>query len=452
MYFKDLGLDPRLLKKIDHLGFDKATEIQQVSIPMAITGRDILASSKTGSGKTLAFLLPAMQRMYRNKPFTRRDPRVLILTPTRELAKQVFAQLRTLNAGTRYDGALIVGGENFNDQVKAFQKDPMFVVATPGRLADHLEHRSTHLDGLEMLILDEADRMLDLGFETHLRRIHEAAHHRGRQTMMFSATLDHVDVVSIADDMLKNPKCLTVDQGSTTHSDITQRFILCDNLTHKEALLHRILETEDHNQVIIFTATRQDTDRLTALLNEKRLKAVALSGNLNQNQRNTIMSQFERDCYKILVTTDVASRGLDIERVSHVINFDLPKHAEEYVHRVGRTGRAGNKGDAISLVGPKDWRSFKNIEAFLKQKMDFTVLDGLKAKFQGLKPAKKSAPKKVNTKKAVSDQNSTKQAPSKVRNLDRRFYQNTAVGDDVFMVKKKRSDVIDSGDDEEFNG
>ena len=183
MQFKDLGLDPRLLKKINHLGFNRATEIQQVAVPVAIAGKDVLASSKTGSGKTLAFLLPAMQRMYRSKPFTRRDPRVLILTPTRELAKQVYAQLRTLNAGTPYDGALVVGGENFNDQVKAFRNDPMFVVATPGRLADHLEHRSTHLDGLEMLILDEADRMLDLGFETQLRRIHQAANHRRRQTL-----------------------------------------------------------------------------------------------------------------------------------------------------------------------------------------------------------------------------------------------------------------------------
>lgn len=147
------------------MAFDQATEIQRTAIPVAILGKDILASSKTGSGKTLAFLLPAMQRMYRSKPFTRRDPRVLILTPTRELAKQVFAQLKPLNAGTPYDAALIVGGENFNDQVKALRKDPMFVVATPGRLADHLEHRSTYLDGLEMLILDEADRMLDLGFE-----------------------------------------------------------------------------------------------------------------------------------------------------------------------------------------------------------------------------------------------------------------------------------------------
>jgi superfamily II DNA/RNA helicase len=446
LHFKDLGLDPRLLKKLTHLGFDRATEIQRTAVPVAIMGKDVLASSKTGSGKTLAFLLPAMQRMYRGKPFTRRDQRVLILTPTRELAKQVFAQLRTLNAGTPYDGALIVGGENFNDQVKEFRKDPMFVVATPGRFADHLEHRSTSLDGLEMLILDEADRMLDLGFAPQLRRIHELANHRRRQTLMFSATMDNEDVIEMASEMLNAPKRLSVGNSNEEHTDITQRFYLCDHLDHKQALLDKVLETEDYNQVIIFTATRADTDRLTAELNERKLKAVALSGNLNQNQRNSIMSQFERVCHKILVTTDVASRGLDIDGVSHVINFDMPKHAEEYVHRVGRTGRAGNKGDAISLVGPKDWKSFKSVEAYLQQSITFSVLEGLEGKFKGLKPA----PKKKFTKKKPTDQKASaakkSTAPKAKKKVDKRFYDNVAVGENVFKPKKKRNVDVSNDD------
>ncbi|UXI04030.1 DEAD/DEAH box helicase [Photobacterium sp. TY1-4] len=438
MHFKDLGLDQRLLKKLHHLAFDKPTEIQRTAIPVAILGKDVLASSKTGSGKTLAFLLPAMQRMYRSKPFSKRDPRVVVLTPTRELAKQVFAQLRTLNAGTPYDGALIVGGENFNDQVKELRKDPMFVIATPGRLADHLEHRSTYLDGLEMLILDEADRMLDLGFEAQLRRIHEAASHRRRQTMMFSATLDHADVQDIAADMLNAPKRISIGHGAEEHTDITQRFLLCDHLDHKQALLDKLLEIEDYNQVIIFTATREDTDRLTTMLNERKLKAVALSGNMTQTQRNSIMSQFERDCHKILVTTDVASRGLDIDRVSHVINFDMPKHAEEYVHRIGRTGRAGNKGDAISLVGPKDWKSFKNVEAFLQQSITFSAIEGLEGKFKGLKPAPKHK-KKPQQKKSAAKPAAKKQTDSKaVKPRDKRFYNNVAVGENVFVPKKKK--------------
>ncbi|SMY33916.1 ATP-dependent RNA helicase RhlE [Photobacterium malacitanum] len=445
MHFKDLGLDPRLLKKLNHLAFDRATEIQQTAVPVAIAGKDILASSKTGSGKTLAFLLPAMQRMYRSKPFTRRDPRVLILTPTRELAKQIFAQLRTLNAGTPYDGTLIVGGENFNDQVKALRNDPMFVVATPGRFADHLEHRSTHLDGLEMLILDEADRMLDLGFEPQLRRINEAANHRRRQTLMFSATMDHVDVLDMASEMLDNPKRISIGHSAEEHTDITQRFILCDHLDHKQALLDKVLEVENYNQVIIFTATRADTDRLTAELNERKLKAVALSGNLNQTQRNSIMSQFERNCHKILVTTDIASRGLDIDSVSLVINFDMPKHAEEYVHRVGRTGRAGNKGDAVSLVGPKDWKSFKAVEAFLKQKIEFSTIEGLVGKFKGLKPAPKKKFVKKTTAKTTAAAKQT-HAPKAKKRVDKRFYENQAVGNDVFIPKKKRNTDVSQDD------
>ena len=412
MHFKDLGLDARLLNKLNHLAFDRATEIQQTAVPVAIAGKDILASSKTGSGKTLAFLLPAMQRMYRGKPFTRRDPRVLILTPTRELAKQIFAQLRTLNAGTPYDATLIVGGENFNDQVKALRNDPMFVVATPGRFADHLEHRSTHLDGLEMLILDEADRMLDLGFEPQLRRINEAANHRRRQTLMFSATMDHVDVMSIASEMLDMPKRISIGHSAEEHTDITQRFILCDHLDHKQALLDKVLEVEDYNQVIIFTATRADTDRLTAELNERKLKAVALSGNLSQTQRNSIMSQFERNCHKILVTTDIASRGLDIDSVSLVINFDMPRTAEVYLHRIGRTARAGKKGTAIALVEAHDQSMMERISRYMQEEVQERFIHGLRPKTKKSNTAKKK--KKVDKKvKEAKAKKKIKQAAKK---------------------------------------
>ena len=378
MHFKDLGLDNRLLKNLKHYDFKKATEIQSKAIPVAIAGKDLLASSKTGSGKTLAFVLPMIHKALKTKAFSAKDPRGVILAPTRELAKQVYGELRSMLGGLSYEATLILGGENFNDQVKALRKYPRFIVATPGRLADHLEHRSLFLDGVETLILDEADRMLDLGFAPELRRIANAAKHRRRQTLMFSATLDHAEVNGIANEMLDAPKRISVGVSNEQHLDITQKFYLCDHLDHKEAILDRVIEEAEYRQVMIFTATRADTDRLTDKLNEKKLKAVALSGNLNQTQRNAIMSQFERAVYKILVTTDVASRGIDIPNVSHVINFDMPKHTEEYVHRVGRTGRAGNKGDAISLVGPKDWDSFKRVELYLQQDLTFSVLEGSK--------------------------------------------------------------------------
>jgi superfamily II DNA/RNA helicase len=437
LQFKELGLDNRLLKNLNHYGFKQATDIQRQAIPVAVAGKDLLASSKTGSGKTLAFVLPMLHKALKTKAFSARDPRAVILAPTRELAKQVYGELRSMLGGLSYTATLVLGGENFNDQVKALRRYPKFIVATPGRLADHLEHRSLFLDSLDTLILDEADRMLDLGFAPELRRIHNAAKHRRRQTLMFSATLDHAEVNDIAVEMLNDAKRISVGGANEEHKDITQSFYLCDHLDHKEAILNRLLEEAEYKQVIIFTATRADTDRLTKELNEKKLKAVALSGNLNQTQRNTIMSQFERAVFKILVTTDVASRGLDIANVTHVINFDMPKHTEEYVHRVGRTGRAGNKGTAISLVGPKDWDSFKRVEAFLQQSIEFSVLDGLKGKFKGLKP------RKPNVKKGDAAKNKRQQAKKKVTRKkpaqrDKSFYQNVSVGDDVFIPKKKK--------------
>ncbi|MCF7485293.1 MULTISPECIES: DEAD/DEAH box helicase [Vibrio] len=441
MHFKDLGLDNRLLKNLKHYDFKKATEIQSKAIPVAIAGKDLLASSKTGSGKTLAFVLPMIHKALKTKAFSAKDPRGVILAPTRELAKQVYGELRSMLGGLSYEATLILGGENFNDQVKALRKYPRFIVATPGRLADHLEHRSLFLDGVETLILDEADRMLDLGFAPELRRIANAAKHRRRQTLMFSATLDHAEVNGIANEMLDAPKRISVGVSNEQHLDITQKFYLCDHLDHKEAILDRVIEEAEYRQVMIFTATRADTDRLTDKLNEKKLKAVALSGNLNQTQRNAIMSQFERAVYKILVTTDVASRGIDIPNVSHVINFDMPKHTEEYVHRVGRTGRAGNKGDAISLVGPKDWDSFKRVELYLQQDLTFSVLDGLKGKFKGIKPRKPAFAKGGPAKKKTSTQ--VKKTPKKPVKRDKSFHQNVAVGDTVFIPKKKVAPKVD---------
>ncbi|WP_394245002.1 DEAD/DEAH box helicase [Vibrio astriarenae] len=442
MQFKDLGLDNRLLKTLNHYDFRKPTDIQKQAVPVAIAGKDLLASSKTGSGKTLAFVLPMLHKALKSKAFSAKDPRAVILAPTRELAKQVYGELRSMLAGLSYEATLILGGENFNDQVKALRKYPKFIVATPGRLADHLEHRSLFLDGLDTLVLDEADRMLDLGFAPELRRIHKAAKHRRRQTLMFSATLDHAEVNDIASEMLNAPKRIAIGVSNEEHKDINQRFYLCDHLDHKEAILNRVLEEAEYKQLIIFTATRDDTERLCAKLNEKKLKAVALSGNLNQTQRNTIMSQFERAVFKILVTTDVASRGLDIANVTHVINFDMPKHTEEYVHRVGRTGRAGNKGDAISLVGPKDWASFKRIETYLQQDLAFSELEGLKGKFKGIKPRKPDfrGKKADNTKAKASKKPAQKKKPVK---RDKSFYKHVAVGDAVFVPKKKVAPKVD---------
>ncbi|QBY03283.1 DEAD/DEAH box helicase [Thalassotalea sp. HSM 43] len=443
MAFEQFKLDQRLLKAVNHLGFEKPTDIQLQAIPAAMQGNDLIASSKTGSGKTLAFLLPAVQRLIRQRALSKKDPRVLILAPTRELAKQVFMQLRTVTAGTRFKSALILGGENFNDQVKVLDKYPDIVVATPGRLADHLAKGLFYLNGLELLILDEADRMLDMGFAEQLKQINLAADHRKRQTLMFSATLDHEQINIFANDLLKNPKRIAIGAITSEHKDINQRLVLADHLDHKQALLEHFLQHENYQQVIIFTATRSDTERLAEVLNKQQLDAIGLSGELKQSERNRIMESFAKGQHKILVTTDLASRGLDLTNVSHVFNFDMPKHPEEYVHRIGRTGRAGAKGDAISFVGPKDWYSYLNVKAFLQQDMPFISVEGLTAKFTGLKP-KKTVSKKAPSKKAQDAKVVKKKAPKvkkKVTFVDEGFA-------DLPMTKKKVGKLVDRDEEE----
>jgi len=435
---------------VKHLGFEQPTEIQQQAIPAAMAGHDLIASSKTGSGKTLAFIIPAMQRLSKNRALSKRDPRVVILTPTRELAKQVFTQLRLFTAGSQFKAVLVLGGENFNDQVKSLEKDPHFIVATPGRLADHLSQGHFYLNGLELLILDEADRMLDLGFAKQLEQINKAADHRKRQTLMFSATLEHAQVNDFALELLKKPKRIAIGSAHTEHKDITKRFYLCDHLDHKQALLEHFLKIETYQQVIIFTATRSDTERLSKVLTELGLSTTALSGDLNQGQRNQIMDAFSKGQHKILVTTDLASRGLDLVNVSHVINFDMPKHTEEFVHRIGRTGRAGSTGDAISFVGPKDWLSFKNIEAFLQQKIKFDVVNELKAKFSGLKP-KKAKTNKNNDKKTPVK--ATKQ-PKKNQKATKKTFHTAQDAGDLPVLRRKivlSPDQIEHTDIEEID-
>lgn len=436
LLFSEFELDSRLMKSFSHFGFEQATEIQARAIPEAMAGKDLLASSKTGSGKTLAYLLPAIHRLYTRKSLSKRDPRVLILVPTRELAKQVFSTLRTLIAGSRFSSVLILGGENFNDQHKDFQKDPHFVVATPGRMADHLKQRHVFLDGLELLILDEADRMLDLGFSQDLKAIDQAASHRRRQTLFFSATLDDAEVNDIAQDLLREPARVAVGHGIDEHQDISQHVYLCDHLDHKQALLQHFLESFEIKQAIIFTATKQDTVRLAELLAGWGVDAESLNGDMTQSARSKVMEAFSRGKFKVLVSTDLASRGLDVASVSHVFNFDLPKPAEEFVHRTGRTGRAGFKGDAVSLVGPKDWFNFKEIEAYLKRTLPLDTVSGLEPTFNGIAPKRAQQKQKNKPEKDKKPKQTTKPKRSSGRKKVV-FHENDQQGFEPFKLPAK---------------
>lgn len=392
MRFEELSLNKRLLEAVGHWGFTETTPIQEQAIPLILAGHDVAASSKTGSGKTLAFLLPMVQKLATSRGLSRRSPRAVILTPTRELAKQVYGQLRLLIANSPLKAALILGGENFNDQAKQLQRIPQILVGTPGRIANHLSEKTLFLDGVEMLILDEADRMLDLGFVKELQQIADAANHRLRQSLMFSATLGHTHFEELAEELLNDPSRITVGQEFSPHEDIELGFVLCDHLDHKQNVLRFILKNQSYQQAIVFTATRDDTQRLATLIAAEGIKTAALSGELSQSERNGIMDSFSRGHFSVLFTTDIASRGLDLQQLSLVINFDMPKAAQEFIHRVGRTGRAGVKGTAISLISAKDWISFLAVQNMLQLKPEFIEFPGLKGSFAGLKKSKPRDP------------------------------------------------------------
>lgn len=400
MLISDLPVHHTLIKRLEEKSFTELTQVQEKTILPAVLGKDIIASSKTGSGKTLAFLIPALHRLLTQKALSRQDPRVLILAPTRELAKQVFGETKALCQKSSLTTALIVGGDNYNDQTKVLRRKPLIVVGTPGRIADHLEDKSFFINGLEMLIFDEADRMMDLGFATAIAQINEQANHRKRQTMMFSATMDHIELNHAVSRILKAPVRVSIDNASAVHVDIEQTMYLADYPDHKDKMLSEELQSKGYDQAIVFTATREDTERLAAFLSlSNSITALALRGDYLQSKRSQIMNDFSRGQFDILVTTDVASRGLDLSKVGLVINYDLPKFAEEYIHRIGRTGRAGKQGKALSFVGKRDWKSYLSIKQLLDYELIPLKHPTLPAKFNGIKTPQTVAKTKSDAQK-----------------------------------------------------
>ncbi len=431
MHISDLPVHHNIIKRLSDKGITELTEIQQQTILPAIQGKDVIASSKTGSGKTFAYLIPAINRLLKDKPLSKKDPRAVILAPTRELAKQVFLETKNLTSKLSLQCALIVGGENYNDQTKVLRRNPHIVIGTAGRVADHLEDKSFFLNGLELLIIDEADRMLDLGFSGALNHINDAADHRKRQTMLFSATLDNVELAAMTQKLTKAAVRVAVGKATAVHSDIQQQCFFADHVEHKDNLLLTCLKQTDYDQAVVFCATREDTVRLADQLNAAHLEAIALSGDLLQSQRANIMSEFGRGRHSILVTTDVASRGLDLVKVGLVVNFDLPKQPDEYIHRIGRTGRAGRQGNAISFIGPRDWNSFTALKAQLDYPLACEAHPTLPASFTGFierKPKKKKATHQTKP----SGSAPTKPMSAKTKRVD------TMTGEDVGMLPVKR--------------
>jgi ATP-dependent RNA helicase RhlE len=390
MSFDTLGLTPELLRAVADQGYTEPTPVQREAIPFVLAGRDLLAGAQTGTGKTAAFVLPLLQRLNGARtpgwngapgpdaPHDRRNgPRppiqALVLTPTRELALQVEQSVRTYGAHRWIRSVAIYGGVGFEPQARALRAGPGIVVATPGRLLDHAGQGTIDLSHVEVLILDEADRMLDMGFIRDIRRIIELLPHE-RQNLMFSATFSN-DIRSLANGILRNPAMVQVTPRNTPTALVTQIAHSVDRERKRELLSH-LIRTGRIEQALVFTRTKHGANRLAEQLVRDGIKATAIHGNKSQGQRVRALDDFKAGRANILVATEVASRGLDIEELPHVVNFELPMVAEDYVHRIGRTGRAGSTGDAISLVCVDEAPLLRDIERLLGRPIPSEVIPG----------------------------------------------------------------------------
>ncbi|MDD2932512.1 MAG: DEAD/DEAH box helicase [Methylotenera sp.] len=378
MSFESFNLDSTILRAIEESGYTTPTAIQSQAIPVVTAGHDLMASAQTGTGKTAAFMLPALNLLATPHELKSRGPRILVLVPTRELATQVNEAARKYGKYIRARTVSIVGGMPYPLQNKLLSQPLDILVATPGRLLDHMERGRIDLSRLQMLILDEADRMLDMGFLPDVERICEQLTAE-RQTLLFSATLDG-DIARIARQILKNPKTIQVATQKEKHANIEQRLHYVDDMTHKNKLLEHLLIAPEVNQVIIFTSTKRHCDVLAEDLYAAGHKTAALHGDMTQGARNRTLTKLRQGDVKVLVATDVAARGIDINGISHVINYDLPKFAEDYVHRIGRTGRAGKTGIAISFASNMDRHILRKIEQFTGNRMEPGVVEGFEPK------------------------------------------------------------------------
>ncbi|HEY0665774.1 MAG TPA: DEAD/DEAH box helicase [Gallionella sp.] len=380
MSFANLNLNANILKAIADTGYTEPTAIQAQAIPVVMEGHDLMASAQTGTGKTAAFILPALNRLATPSAKPGKGPRVLVLTPTRELAQQVCDAATKYGKSMRFKIISILGGMPYPVQNRLLSSHVDILVATPGRLIDHLERGRIDFSRLEMLILDEADRMLDMGFVEAVEQI-AAATPKTRQTLLFSATLEGV-VGSLASRLLKDPMKISVAAAKDKHENIEQRMMFADDVAHKNRLLSHLLTDADLNQAIIFTATKRDADSIADQLSAQGHSVSALHGDMSQRERNRTLLNLRNGNLRLLVATDVAARGIDVAGISHVINFDLPKQAEDYVHRIGRTGRGGASGIAISFASNRDAQLLKRIERYTEQSIKMHTIAGLEPKYK----------------------------------------------------------------------
>lgn len=377
MHFTDLGLKAELLRAVSEQGYDTPTPIQQKAIPAVMAGHDLMASAQTGTGKTAGFTLPILHRLASgpNDRLTRitKTPRVLVLTPTRELAIQVEESVRTYGKHLSVNSLAVFGGVGINPQIASLRRGVDVLVATPGRLLDHVQQRTVDLSKIEIFVLDEADRMLDMGFIRDIRKV-IALLPKQRQSLMFSATFSP-EIRELASGLLNNPVSVDVAPRNTAAETVTQRVIETNREQKKDLLLH-LFATRGWHQVLIFARTKHGADALARHLEKAGIKSAALHGNKSQGARTRALTDFKEGKLVALVATDIAARGIDIDALPHVINYELPNIAEDYVHRIGRTGRAGMEGDALSLVCHDERAFLRDIEKLIKRNLERVVVEG----------------------------------------------------------------------------
>ena len=377
MTFEELGLLPELLKAVAEAGYTEPTPIQAQAIPVVLEGKDVMGGAQTGTGKTAGFVLPLLQRLARhasNSPSPARHPvRALILTPTRELAMQVHESVQTYGKYVPLRDLVVYGGVDIKPQTEALRRGVEIVVATPGRLLDHVEQKSVGFNFVEVLVLDEADRMLDMGFIPDIKRI-LAMLPKERQSLLFSATFSE-EIKKLADSMLRAPVLIEVARRNALTDTVTHRIhpVAQDD---KRALLAHLLKRSNASQVLVFVGTKFGASRLAHYLERQGINATAIHGDKSQQQRTEALEAFKSGTVRVLVATDVAARGLDIDDLPHVINYELPHVPEDYVHRIGRTGRAGKEGDATSLVCAEERGKLAEIEKLIKRQIEQVVIEG----------------------------------------------------------------------------
>ena len=377
MHFSDLGLKAEIQRAVAEQGYDTPTPIQQQAIPAVLAGHDLMATAQTGTGKTAGFTLPILHRLASgpNDRLTRiaKTPRVLVLTPTRELAIQVEESVRTYGKHLPINSLAVFGGVGINPQIANLRRGVDILVATPGRLLDHVQQRTVDLSAIEIFVLDEADRMLDMGFIRDIRKI-IALLPKQRQNLLFSATFSP-DIRELASGLLHQPVSVDVAPRNTAAETVAQKIIEC-NREQKKDLLKHLFDTRGLHQVLVFARTKHGADALARTLDKAGIKSAAIHGDKSQGARTRALSEFKDGKLVALVATDIAARGIDIDALPYVINYELPNVPEDYVHRIGRTGRAGMEGEAISLVCHDERPQLKDIEKLIKRNLERLVIEG----------------------------------------------------------------------------